>query len=599
MIFLLVFAYPLKAQVFIQEDFSGGVPPSGWTISDNAENWISSDTHTAGGDAPELAFSWMPPMDGISRLISPRMDLTGVTTLKVGFLHSMEQLEGFYSLGVATRSGSGSWHDVWLMDNPDSSFSESSEMITVENDDVGNSQFQICWYFSGSSTMIISWNLDDFLVYQPLDHNVGTERLLTEGQFVPGNNIAPSAIITNRGLQTESFPVSCDLRIGDNSIYVDTLIVNDLQPDSSEAVAFSDFTISDNNALYTLTIATFMYGDMDSSDDSMTGYFNTYNTPRDKVILEIGTGTWCGSCPGAAMGADDMIDNGHDVAVIEYHYDDSFANQNGIYRVIDYYEMMGLPTAEFDGVSEYVGGSENQSMYQTYLPLFQTRDSINTAFSLDIFGDNAGNNYDITVYADKMAEIPSSWTNLALHVVLTESGIQYNWQGQDHLNFVERLMIPNSSGTTLDFSSGFHQEMPLQFTFNTSWSYENCELAVFIQNLDTREILQGMNKALPDLTPLAAYDDNVKLPLITELKGNYPNPFNSQTNISFELAIPGEVTIEVYNLVGQRVCTLFDKPLDAGEHAIVWDAAGYSSGIYFAQLRAVEFSDAIRMTLLK
>ncbi len=47
---------------------------------------------------------------------------------------------------------------------------------------------------------------------------------------------------------------------------------------------------------------------------------------RDKVLLEIGTGTWCTYCPGAAMGADDLIANGHPVAVIEYHNGDNFAN---------------------------------------------------------------------------------------------------------------------------------------------------------------------------------------------------------------------------------------------------------------------------------
>ena len=47
---------------------------------------------------------------------------------------------------------------------------------------------------------------------------------------------------------------------------------------------------------------------------------------RNKVILEIGTGTWCTYCPGAAMGADDLVANGHPVAVIEYHNGDPFAN---------------------------------------------------------------------------------------------------------------------------------------------------------------------------------------------------------------------------------------------------------------------------------
>ena len=44
---------------------------------------------------------------------------------------------------------------------------------------------------------------------------------------------------------------------------------------------------------------------------------------RDKVLIEIGTGTWCQYCPGSAMGADDMVANGHDVVIIENHNGDS------------------------------------------------------------------------------------------------------------------------------------------------------------------------------------------------------------------------------------------------------------------------------------
>ena len=80
---------------------------------------------------------------------------------------------------------------------------------------------------------------------------------------------------------------------------------------------------------------------------------------RDKVILEIGTGTWCGFCPGAAMGADDLVDSACDVAVIEYHNGDAFSNTYSNARN-NYYNIPGYPTAYFDGVLEYSGGSATQ-----------------------------------------------------------------------------------------------------------------------------------------------------------------------------------------------------------------------------------------------
>ena len=94
--------------------------------------------------------------------------------------------------------------------------------------------------------------------------------------------------------------------------------------------------------------------------------------PRSMVALEIGTGTWCQYCPGAAMGADDLLANGKLVAVIENHNGDGYANNYSNARNT-YYSINGYPTAVFDGVLKFVGGSHTQSMYSNYLPKYNTR----------------------------------------------------------------------------------------------------------------------------------------------------------------------------------------------------------------------------------
>lgn len=93
-------------------------------------------------------------------------------------------------------------------------------------------------------------------------------------------------------------------------------------------------------------------------------------------------------------------------------------------------------------------------------------------------------------------------------------------------------------------------------------------------------------------------DDN-RLPVSTVLKGNYPNPFNAATSISFELAEAGDVSLKVYNLAGQLVETLVDGVLQRGTHEISWSAGAYSSGIYLYRLESREGIFTGRMTLLK
>ena len=81
----------------------------------------------------------------------------------------------------------------------------------------------------------------------------------------------------------------------------------------------------------------------------LTTVFVYAQVPRNKVVQEIGTGTWCTYCPGAAMGADDLVANGCQVAVIEYHNGDAFTNTASDARNA-YYSISGYPTAHFDGV---------------------------------------------------------------------------------------------------------------------------------------------------------------------------------------------------------------------------------------------------------
>jgi len=83
------------------------------------------------------------------------------------------------------------------------------------------------------------------------------------------------------------------------------------------------------------------------------------------------------------------------------------------------------------------------------------------------------------------------------------------------------------------------------------------------------------------------------------IEQNTPNPFNPTTTIGFTLAESGNVTIDVYNVAGQKVNTLVNDFMDAGSHSVVWDASGFSAGVYFYTIKSGEFSSTMKMTLLK
>ena len=222
---------------------------------------------------------------------------------------------------------------------------------------------------------------------------------------------------------------------------------------------------------------------------------------REMVILEIGTGTWCQYCPGAAQGADDLISNGCDVAVMENHNGDPFANVYSNARN-SYYSITSFPTAEFDGVLEFIGGGHaGSSNYDDYLPLYNQRKAIPSSFTIAINGTHSGLNYNVTVTVTKVANY--SGTNIVLQFSLTESDIPYIWQGMTELNYVNRLMVPDQYGTPLSFSKDAQTQMiNLSFSLDPNWVSDNCELVAFIQDNTTKEVLQGNKVSLPDLTPL-------------------------------------------------------------------------------------------------
>jgi len=137
------------------------------------------------------------------------------------------------------------------------------------------------------------------------------------------------------------------------------------------------------------------------------------------------------------------------------------------------------------------------------------------------------------------------------------------------------------------------------FNVVTHWAENNA----YFLNGNNVAVCDGTTLLLGTLSEVPVVDDPLPPPAAPALRA-WPNPFNPSTSVSFSLSQPGRAQLAVYNVRGQRVRTLVDDPLPAGEHTAVWngrDDAGraVASGVYLLRLQVGGRAQTTKALLLK
>jgi len=246
--------------------------------------------------------------------------------------------------------------------------------------------------------------------------------------------------------------------------------------------------------------------------------------PRQMVVLEITTCTGCYFCPGAALGAEDLLANGKRVAVIEHHNNaqgnDLFTNAYSLARCTHLNYGGSNPTAYFDIRKTYSGGDHNNSVYSSYLPLYTVRITKGSPVRITVDMTNSGLNYTANVTMEKVSAI--NQCEMRMYCIVTQSHIPYDWQTLSVINYTNRLMLPDANGTLVDFTASNTVTFPINFTLNSNWPPEDCEFIAFLEDITNKEILNGMKRALVDLQlAFSTNDTNVLI--------NQPVSFTNET----------------------------------------------------------------------
>jgi hypothetical protein len=174
----------------------------------------------------------------------------------------------------------------------------------------------------------------------------------------------------------------------------------------------------------------------------------------------------------------------------------------------------------------------------------------------------------------------------------------------------------NSITTLLHNSSDANGYRPIGYLFNAAladvsqFDSTAVDLKIFLADRrgNTSEWTLEPAFAIGDfVTPVEDSDsDSPKpgVPVRYALYANYPNPFNPHTIIQYDLPENTKVTLEIYNVLGQKVRTLVDAHQAAGSQAITWNGQNDSgqmvdSGIYFYRIKTLKFQQSRKMAIIR
>ena len=206
-------------------------------------------------------------------------------------------------------------------------------------------------------------------------------------------------------------------------------------------------------------------------------------------------------------------------------------------------------------------------------------------------------------YCAKSGDISNnSITSIMIDVILSREGDICFWKkvstevNYDYLRFfIDGIMQDEWSGEI-----GWSEEIFSIPTGNHTlkWVYEKDYLIANGQDCVWIDFI-----IFPNFEAPVSNDEPFQI-IHNFLAENYPNPFGSTTNIEFALKQSSMVTVDVYNILGQKVKTLTEDEMPSGIHSIQWDgkdAFGYqvANGVYFYRMNTDEFHQTRKMILMK
>ncbi len=542
--------YVSQIPVYMSEQFDDFLP-QGWEL-EGGFNWIGNFSNASGGTPPEALFWGGVPSTTTQRMISIPVNTLGSNQLNLEFTHSLFPLGPGFTVGIATSDDGLNWNDVMTYDESDFINIESTQ-LTIETPDVGSERFRICFYFTGDTQFINYWAIDNVI--------------LTHVPILAQGFIAGTVVLENGEGNVEETLITAG-EFSANPEETGEYILQ-VEPGTYEVQVYLPGYLPETVSSFEVPLPWNTY-DLDFSLTEATVDYPPQNLTSELDVYNIylqwdppGTGR-SGACERSCRRAN-IYRTG-----IEFQADLKEERENrslqgfNLYRNNElYHEINDISILEYN--DNYVDGG----VYEYYV----------TA----VFDEGETEPSNL-VTVNLVLPPPLEFT---LNSTPTGGNVIINWESPN--DYVTGFRIYRNGEFVAETMSSYFFDQgvdPGVYTYGVTCLYGGYESEPSTGEID----LVGAGDAI--------------IPAYTELNGNHPNPFNPETEISYQLAEKSHVTIEVYNIKGQSVKLLVNEETEAGIYHAIWDGKDEkgkltSSGIYYYRMTTDNYSAVKKMIMLK
>ncbi len=470
---------------FISESFNDATLPEGWSImGEGISNWSVSTSNNAGGSANEMKLEYRPAFTGISRLVTPAVDLSGVSNVVFTFNHYLDNYSDTHILGIATSSDNGTtWNEAWSEVYSDNGLYSVAQNISTE--DIGQSNVMFCIFYSGSSYFINNWYFDDIKIFSQENLDIALSSIDTDAIIGVGD-INVDFKVYNYGV-TPITSIEANYQFEGFDMITENFEVN-IASLESQSLSF-EIPQKLDPGTYPLTINIILVNGLEDDNISNNTLTKTiaisYGTTQKIPMIEHFSSSTCGPCVSTNISMLTLTNNNPGkFSYTKYPMnwpgsgDPYYTNEGAIRRY--YYGVMAVPQTFIDGIDQGTTAVSQDVFDVQY----------NTPAYADIRGAFTVDGSVITIIVDIMSYIDMN--NVTAFVSVNEKTTHDNVgsNGETEFHHIMMKMLPDAQGSTVSINGGDYTR--LEFTYDMSTTnveeMDDLEVSVWLQDYAIKEI---------------------------------------------------------------------------------------------------------------